>query len=187
MSDPSETDLAEQLAQGDLVAPVPLGASWLVPLRISGTGAAHRPLHSEFVWRSPTVWLTEKMQQRCTGLLVVIDHPVGGLLDGLADLRERMVGVTILGFVRGSELWAVARVFEESLATLIATGSIDTSPSVTFAPGGTSTVKLADGAALVVEGTPALLDHISLCHAGVWSKGSPTGDKDNVNRETIDA
>ena len=159
------------------------GNSWLVALRVSGTGVAWRPSLNEFCYRDPIVWLSAAMLRRCTGLPVVIEHPAAGVLD--ADtFRATIVAVTVLAFARGDELWAVARCWDGDIATAITDSNnrlllADTSPSVIFNVGETTTVALDDGTKLLVEGEPRLVDHIAIVigkagepGGGVWSRGS---------------
>jgi colicin import membrane protein len=186
----TERDLAMALARGELKAPVrvPGSNAFLVPLRFTGTGAAARPALGEIAWREPSVWLSGDMAQQICGTLVIADHPPG---DGLANLdyvRANVLGSIIFGYVLGSELWCIARTLSKDIAEAIADPqgySIDTSPMVNFAPGGTASITLDSGDTLLCEGTPASIDHLAVLisprrgpGAGVWSKGAEASGAD---------
>jgi D-arabinose 1-dehydrogenase-like Zn-dependent alcohol dehydrogenase len=49
----NEMDLARLIAAGEAPSPSPFGTSYLVALRVSGTGLADRPSLNERVWRDP--------------------------------------------------------------------------------------------------------------------------------------
>lgn len=168
----TELELATQLAAGAFRGPVSLGASWLVVVRITGSGVAWRQAHEEFCWRSPAVWSTPKMARRCAGLAVLVGHPAEGVVSNLEDFQTRCVGVVLLAFARGEDLMAVARIFDQELAVAVAEGRVSTSPSCTFSPGATASITLPSGETLVVEGEPALLDHLALVRegGGVWDR-----------------
>jgi colicin import membrane protein len=71
--------------------------------------------------------------------------------------------VTVLGYVRDEELWAVARILDNGANNILASGAYeDTSPAVTFAPGTGARIDI-DGKSLLIEPNPMLLDHVSLC------------------------
>src|SRR6202035_4112895 len=84
------------------------------------------------------------------------------------------VGITMHGFVRGGDLWAIARILDSGANGILAAGAYeDTSPAVTFAPGTGTRIEI-DRKALLVEPPPMLLDHVALAAKGVWTRdGSP--------------
>src|ERR1700731_3885339 len=104
----NELEIAQRIADGSLPSPQHFGASWYWAIRISGTGCAWRESVGEFCWREPNVWLSPAMCRRAACLPVLIDHPESGVLNS-AEFAARCVGVTVRGYVRGSELWAIAR------------------------------------------------------------------------------
>jgi hypothetical protein len=72
---------------------------------------------------------------RAASLPVLIDHPASGTLNS-PEFAARCVGVTVHGYVRIDELWAIARVLDSGANEILAAGAYeDTSPAVTFAPG----------------------------------------------------
>jgi hypothetical protein len=180
----TELDIARAIAEGTLPSPQHIENSYLVALRISGTGCAWRPAHREFCWRAPEIWLSAVMMRRCTGLFVVVEHPPGadGLLT-LPFLRQSIVGVCVFPFVRDAELWTVARLLSREAAEAISDPDgfeVDTSPCVLFDPGATasSMLTLGRGEKLLVEPVPQRIDHLALVitptgdAGGVWSRGN---------------
>jgi colicin import membrane protein len=124
------------------------------------------------------------MVARVPGLPVIAEHPPGkGTLDG-PEFYRRIVGICILGFVEGDELWAVCRVVDDHAATILTSGFYDTSPSVVFAdPDQNVVLKIGDGDDLhdlMIEGTPSFLDHVALVdtstgNVGVWTRDADIG------------
>ena len=111
-------------------------------------------------------------------LPVLVDHPKIGVLTS-AEFAARCVGVTVLGYVRGSELWAIARILDAGANEILVTGQYeDTSPAVTFEPSSGARIAV-DGKTLLVEPPPMLLDHACLTARGVWTRdGSPGVDNE---------
>lgn len=176
----TELEVAELVARGELPPAYRFANSWYVPMRISGTGAAYRASLGEFVWREPHVWLSPLMQRRVLGLPLVAEHPPADTLDS-AEFYTRILGILVYAFVRDESLWGVARLFDGELAAGLVRWAgeytADTSPGVAFATGETQKITLDSGDVLVVENTPALLDHLAVVvtapgqPGGVWSKG----------------
>jgi hypothetical protein len=182
----NELQVAERIADGTLSSPQQFGASWYWAIRISGVGCAWRESVNEFCWREPAVWLTPEMCMRATGLPVLVDHPERGVLNS-PEFAARCVGVTVLGYINdgGDELWAIARILDSGANAILAAGAYeDTSPAVTFAPGTGVRIDVG-GAALLLEPSPMLLDHICLTAKGVWTRDGQPG-VDNSNIETTE-
>jgi hypothetical protein len=179
----TETDLAEAIASGELPSPQPLGGSWLIGMRISGTGAAYRSLLGEFCWREPAIWLTATMSRRWCGVPVVLRHPDGLTLTSGA-YQNSVLGAIVFSWIKGDELWGIARTYSNALAAELIQGdslvSFDTSPAVVFDPDTLATIELDGGERLLVEGDPVLIDHLAILITpagevgGVWSKDDAT-------------
>ena len=91
---------------------------------------------------------------------MLIDHPASGTLNS-PEFAARCVGVTTYGYVRGNELWAIARILDSGANEILIAGAYeDTSPAVTFAPGTGARIEI-DGKALLIEPEPMLLDHVA--------------------------
>jgi hypothetical protein len=170
----NELQLAERIAIGDLPSPQEFMNSYFWAIRISGTGAAWRASEGEFVWREPEIWLTPEMCTRAASMPVLVDHPEKGVLNS-PEFAMRAVGVTVHGYVRGDELWAVARILDSGANEILLAGAYeDTSPAVTFAPGTGARIEI-DGKALLIEPDPMLLDHVCLTAKGTWTRDGPPG------------
>jgi hypothetical protein len=176
----NELVIAKRIADGTLTSPQQFGASWYWAIRISGVGCAWRESMQEFCWREPAVWLSPEMCARAASLPVLVDHPASGTLNS-PEFAARCVGLTVFGFLKGAELWAVARVLDSGANEILAAGAYqDTSPAVTFAPGTGSRIDIG-GKSLLVEPEPLLLDHIALCARGVWSRDSAPEGVETTN------
>jgi colicin import membrane protein len=183
----NELQLAKRIADGTLPSPQQFGASWHWAIRISGVGCAWRESMNEFCFREPGIWLSPEMCARAASLPVLVDHPESGTLNS-AEFAARCVGVTVLGYVRGDELWAIARILDKGANEILLTGAYqDTSPAVTFAPGTGARIDIG-GKALLIEPAPLLLDHIALVARGVWRRdGTPGVESTNLEEELVSA
>jgi hypothetical protein len=170
----NERDVALQIAAGTLESPQRFANSFFWAIRISGVGCAWRESIQEFCWRDAGIWLSPEMCARATGLPVLIDHPEKGTLSS-QEFADSCVGMTTYAYVKGDELWAVARVLDSGANEILLEGAYeDTSPAVIFAPGTGAKIDIG-GKSLLVEPDPMLLDHIALCARGVWTRESDPG------------
>jgi 8-oxo-dGTP pyrophosphatase MutT (NUDIX family) len=175
--DMHELDIAKAMAAGDLTSPQRYSNMLLVAIRITGTGLAYRPSHDEYPWRDPALYLNEEFLQRCNGLPVILEHPRKSMLN-TKEYRDRNIGSVFLPFIRGNEVWAIAKVFDMDVAEMIETERMSTSPGLTC-DGVEVTMK--DGTTLLIENEPDVLDHIALLFShpqgtgkggtGVWDQG----------------
>lgn len=180
-----ETELANAIANGELDSPQWFLNSWYFKLRVSGTGASYRAALDEYVWRDPAIYLSEEFLKRCY-VPVIIEHPDKMMLD-TEEYRSRNIGMSVLPYIAdregrmnpdGPDVWTVARIIDRPAADFMRKHQVSTSPSVVFPPDGgdNTTVDLTDGKHLLIEGKPALIDHIAIASAGVWDKGEePSG------------
>jgi len=169
---PSELAVAKTIAEGAMPSPSFHCGSMFVLLRISGTGVSYRAKHDQYVYRSPELWLSDQFAARCAGLPVLVGHPDSGVVDGRENAL-RNVGSIMFAFPRGADLMGIARIVDEDAQRAISALDLDTSPAVIFAsPDHNVVLELEDDdTPLVVEGEPAMLDHVALCEAGVWGAG----------------
>jgi hypothetical protein len=173
----TELALAEAIRDGKAPSPVHLENFSLYDLRITGTGAAYRLGKDEYAWKDKTIYLNDRFLVRCNGLPVVFDHPVDGMVNG-EEFQDRIVGMIVLPYIKGDEVWGIARIYDQPTKELLDNGKIaSTSPGVQFGKGNDNRkVKFEDDAQILIEGTPAILDHLALCERGVWDKlGEPSG------------
>ncbi len=166
----TELDVIRGVRDGNLPSPTVFYNAGFYLLRVSGTGAAWRASVKEFCWREPATWLSDHMCRRWVAVPVILMHPPDSILD-TKNFVERVCGSIVSVFVRGNELWCVARILDADAAELLRTCETDTSPAVIFAPGSMATFTLKDGEKMLVEPEPVLCDHLAICRAGTWSKG----------------
>ncbi|CDY79470.1 Phage protein [Caballeronia glathei] len=181
----TETEVAQAIAAGDFTSPQFVRNMWMFDIRITGTGTSFRSKDNEYVYRPPENYLNDEFLARCNGLPVIVDHPEKATLDS-QEFNNRIVGTVLLPYIKGDEVWAVARIYDEATATLMSQEQLSTSPSVVFRNPDleNSTVTLDGGQPLLIEGKPILLDHIAVCEVGVWDKGGPpTGVSTNHVQE----
>ncbi|HAP0139727.1 TPA: DUF2213 domain-containing protein [Escherichia coli] len=170
----TELEVAERIRDGTVPSPVKFSNMWLVNLRITGTGLAYRAGLKEHVWRDPKLYLNQEFLRRCNGLPVIANHPDDAVLTE-EDFKSRIVGCVMLPYIRGDEVWAVCRVYLQSIVEEITEGDVSTSPSVVFnSTSGNVEVQEGD-TSFLIEGVPFLVDHIALVtkdhgSLGVWDK-----------------
>lgn len=170
----TELEVAERIRDGTVPSPVKFSNMWLVNLRITGTGLAYRAGLKEHVWRDPKLYLNEEFLRRCNGLPVIANHPDDAVLTE-EDFKSRIVGSVMLPYIRGDEVWAVCRVYLQSIVEDITEGDVSTSPSVVF-NSTSGNVEVQEGDTnFLIEGVPFLVDHIALVtkdhgSLGVWDK-----------------
>lgn len=173
----SDHETAEAVRDGTLPSPTTYydldgnRAFDLFDLRITGTGAAWRESLGEYGIRDPALWTSPEFVTRCNGLMVIQDHPDGAGLNH-EEFQQRAIGSIVLPYVKGDEVWGIAKIFDEDAALMMQTTHRSTSPGVT-PPRGAKATPLESGAQVLDEGLPLVLDHLAVCAAGVWDKGGP--------------
>jgi 8-oxo-dGTP pyrophosphatase MutT (NUDIX family) len=178
----NETDIAEAIRDRKLTSPQKFENVWLFDMRITGTGTAYRHRYDEYAYRPPENYLTPDFLKRCNGLPVVWEHPPKEKLD-TKEFLNRVIGAIMLPYIRGDEVWGVARIYDDEAAEKMTNEQLSTSPGVVFRKtDGNFHATADDGSNLLIEGSPSLLDHLAVCELGVWDKGGPP-----VGIETADA
>ncbi len=172
----NELDMAKRIQSGELLSPQHYENIWLFDVRVTGTGTSYRTALDEYVYRPPEEFLTDEFVERCNGLPVIFEHPKKTILNTV-EYSDRAIGNIILPYIKGSEVWGIAKIYDDDAAKLMATTHITTSPAVVFRDAGsTETINLSGGQSVLIEGKPSYLDHLAICEAGVWDKGGePTG------------
>jgi hypothetical protein len=181
-----EAQTARAMAAGELTSPQHYGNSWLFNLRITGTGGSYRAAHDEYVWRDKSLYLNQGFLDRCNGLPVILEHPNKEMLN-TEEYRKRNIGSITYPYIKGDEVWGIARILDEQAAHLMERLDLSTSPAVVFLPrSGNERIDAGDGKHLLIEGKPDLLDHLAICWEGVWDKGGPPAGVEvtSVNRRT---
>jgi 8-oxo-dGTP pyrophosphatase MutT (NUDIX family) len=182
-----ELGIARAMSEGRLTSPQRYKNVTLWAMRITGTGVALRSAvkdksgnvirGEEFPWRDPALYLNDEFLARCNGLAVVWLHPKKAILDSKA-FSESIVGTIMLPYIRGNEVWGIAKVYDDDANAMMLAGKMSTSPAVVVSDPNSPSYKLTmeDGATLLIEGKPSLLDHLAICERGVWDKGGePAG------------
>lgn len=170
----NELGVARAIAVGDLTSPQRYGNVSLFNMRITGTGVSYRSSVDEFVYRRPENYLTEDFLARCNGLQVIMLHPAKAMLTS-KEFGARTVGAMMLPYLKGDEVWGVAKIYDDDAIELLNTKQMSTSPAVLLG-GDDHRVKMEDGSDLLIEGKPSLVDHLAICERGVWDKGgTPSG------------
>ena len=176
-----ELSIAEAMRDGLLVSPQQYQNLWLFDIRITGTGLAYRSRQKEHVWRDSSIYLNDRFLARCNGLPVIWQHPDSAILN-TKEYAERNIGSVFLPYIKGDEVWAIAKILDAGAAKELGNTLLSTSPAVVLRDVNKAKVTLDDGTALLIEGVPSLLDHIAICVQGVWDKGgAPAGVRtDNI-------
>lgn len=169
----NELDLARAIRDGVLTSPQHYENVWLFAIRITGTGMAYRTGLQEVAVRDPADYLNEDFLERCQGLPVILHHPKNIILDS-KEYEDRNVGSIMLPYIKGNEVWGIAKVMDEATAKMMLSMPLSTSPAVAWRDANTE-VEI-NGTKYLIEGKPSLLDHVAICPQGVWDKGGdPTG------------
>jgi hypothetical protein len=172
----TETDVAQLMADDLLPSPQMYANVGLFAIRITGTGLAYRSSIKENVWRDPSLYLNDEFLKRCNGLMVIMDHPESAVLTS-KEFKDRAVGSIMLPYIKGDEVWGIAKIYDQDAVNEICEGEISTSPSVVFDnTAENTTLTTENGEPLLIEGVPFLLDHIAIVtkargSKGVWDKG----------------
>ncbi len=172
----NELDIARAMAAGDLTSPQKYMGLNLFNMRITGTGQAYRTAHKEYVWRDPSLYLNDDFLARAAGIEVIWEHPDKQILDS-KEYAQRTIGSIMLPYIKGDEVWGIARIRDSEAADMMEKGQLSTSPSVVLSDDRNTVVKnYRDKKPLLIEGDPKLLDHLAVCEQGVWDKGGqPVG------------
>lgn len=168
--DMDELGVARAMRDGDLHGPQAYENICLFALRITGTGMAFRHKWGEFVQRDPALYLNNDFLARCNGLPVVMEHPEGSVLNS-EEFSDRTIGTIMLPYIKGDEVWGIAKIYDATAAKMMKDEQLSTSPAVVWRdPDVNTRLETQDGTVLI-EGKPSLLDHLAVCRQGVWDKG----------------
>jgi 8-oxo-dGTP pyrophosphatase MutT (NUDIX family) len=181
----NELDVARAIQNGQLTSPQQFENVTLFAMRVTGTGLSYRDKIGEHVWRTPEIYLSPEFVERCNALPVVMMHPKKKAALDTEEFVHRIVGIIMFAYVKGDEVWGIARIYDADAASLMIENKLSTSPAVMFRdPSVNSRVRLEDGSPLLIEGEPTLLDHLAICEKGVWDKDGPPAGID-VSEESF--
>ena len=178
----NELDIAKAIQRGELSSPQYYESMALFDVRVTGTGTSYRTGLDEYVYRPPENFLSDEFLERCVGLPLIFEHPENSILN-TEEFRNRSIGSVILPYIKGDEVWGIAKVYDDDAAIAMQSTHVSTSPAVAFrTAGSTETIELDDGKSVLIEGNPSYLDHLAICERGVWDKGGePAGINNGDN------
>lgn len=192
--DMNELDIARAIQAEELTSPQQFASFLLIAIRITGTGASYRPKDKQFVWREPAYYCNPEFVQRCSGLPVIWKHQTSGELLDSQDFVERIVGMIFLPFIRGEEVWGIAKIYDAECAKYLISIKASTSPFIAFTEGNSgTTIQQSDGKKLLIEGPPDIVDSVALLPStgpgatpGVWDKGMPISGVESVTADSAE-
>lgn len=181
-----ELGIARAMAASELTSPQTYHNVTLWAMRITGTGVSYRPSLDEFVYRPPEDYLNPDFLARCSGLAAIVEHPPNATMDS-KEFGARVVGAVMLPYIKADEVWGIVKVYDDETNKALHDEEASTSPTVVLRKGGSTSMTLDDGSRLLIEGKPALIDHVALLPRGgkgVWDKG---GEATGVDRAGVEA
>lgn len=171
--------ISQRIIDGDLKSPyIPAGENEYpaedaiyVDMRITGTGKTLRNkkfngqevvdkngnIIQDVYYRPPEEFLTPEFVQACNGLPVTIQHPDDNFHMGNIDF---FIGTIIHPYIKGTEVWGVARIYDGRFFEAIHKGISSTSPSVI-----SDDVLQEDGSYKEVFKS---INHVALVPVGHW-------------------
>ena len=175
MNDLDYNQIINGLQNGELKSPQRIGESLYIVLRITGTGITERyklndngePILKDGkpevykINRLESEFLSEDFLNACNGIPVLLDHPHTNdqLIDG-ENFKEHIVGTIVKAFVKGKEVWGIARILDPNVLSMILSKMKSTSPAVT------SRNEIGDND--IVNEHFERIDHVALVSDGYW-------------------
>lgn len=150
----------------DDVGLIEVDNSFYIPLRVTGTGESLRNERGGVIVedRQQSEFFTTKVLEACAHLPVTLGHPDGMLNEkGLVDAP--IVGTTILSYIKGDEIWAVAKIYDKSILEKLGREINSTSPGVV-------SISQDRGDGVYAE-KPLEINHLALVDRGHWDKNTP--------------
>lgn len=182
-----DTDIAIAMEHGKIEGVVDKGDYYLVNLRITGTGVKTRIIDGQAVEidRPAEYFLSAHFLQECRGLPVTVEHPEERV--NKQTFSECVIGTVFHPYIKGEEVWGVAKIYNTPVIKEIIATEPSTSPNVLSAN------------LFFKHGEPRIEDyesinHVAIVREGFWDNGYPAiitkeGDmeekKDNLSKEAI--
>jgi hypothetical protein len=118
---------------------------------------------------------------------VILQHPPNKTLTS-EEFAKRIVGTIMLPYIRGDEVWGIAKILDAEAADAMQSLPLSTSPSVIIKKSESRSTEMKDGRTLLIEGEPYLIDHLAVVPSGVWDRGEgPNGieitERNNMSDE----
>ena len=163
--------IAEKMATGEITGIIATDKCLLVPMRITGTGITERDNNGTKynIDRPAETFLTDRFLQQCAGLPVAFLHPSdgnGGYTSVNYDnWKDYIVGSIFYPFIKETEVWGVAKIFDLSMLDAFNEGILSTSPFVT-------SQNIADANGDLTERLEDI-NHVAIVKAGHWDTDAP--------------
>lgn len=152
-----------------------------VPLRITGTGKAERYNENglaRIVDRKLEMFGSDEWMQIYKNIPIVLEHPKddGGNCVRAGYENGLFIGNTIDAYIKGSEIWGIARLYEKEVIEALKSGEeLSTSPHF-------STKEVLQDDEIYVE-IPLNINSLAIVSQGFWDKKStePAIDTSEIN------
>jgi len=176
-------EIALEMAEGKINSLVDRGDYTLCNMRITGTGEKARTIEGievPFI-RPPEYFLSDEFLNECNGLPVALFHPrtKNAKIDD-ETFNLCTAGTIFYPYIKGDEVWGIAKIYNKEAINAIASGVQSTSPLLT------SVSTLENGKA--VEDFQSI-NHLAIVPAGFWDCDDPAiilkGDKDMADEKPI--
>jgi colicin import membrane protein len=159
-----EIEIINKMITGEIIGPVITATHFLMNIRITGTGETIREYDGrQYVFNRPAgVFLSDKFLQMCNGLPVAWLHPSDRGEVRYSNFKEYIIGTIVKPYVKGIEVWGIAKIFDLTKLDEIYNGVESTSPYVT-----SKNVGLPDGR---VEEELQSINHVAIVPSGHWDQ-----------------
>lgn len=154
-----------------------------MPVRITGSGYNIRKNRDDEIIladRNQAEFFSPAFIEHCKSLPIIVNHPDDKDMLHSENLQDNaIIGNTIDAFIKGDELWGIARIYDKTLLSKIAQGLIkSTSPGVRI-------VYANDSDPIVNTEIPYDINHLAFCEKGHWDKDGQSIGFDNSKHERI--
>lgn len=154
-----------------------------IPVRITGSGYNLRKNKDDeliLADRNQAEFFSPAFIEHCKSLPIIVNHPQNKDMLHSQNLNDNaIIGNTIDAWIKGDELWGIARIYDKTLLDKIANGLIkSTSPGVRI-------VYANDSDPIVNTEIPYDINHLAFCEKGHWDKDGQSIGFDNSKHERI--
>lgn len=153
-----------------------------IPVRVTGVGETIRidengnPYVEE---RLKAEYFTPEVLAACSRLPITLDHPEGQLLSPKTIDKAKIIGLTLHAYIKGEEIWAIAKVFDKSIIKLFGKEICSTSPGISCF----YVIITDDGK---IKECPSEINHLAFVSRGHWDQKEGSVGFDNTPHERID-
>ena len=153
-----------------------------IPVRVTGVGDTIRIDESGNPYveeRLKAEYFTPEVLAACSHLPITLEHPEGQLLSPKTIDKAKIIGLTLHAYIKGEEIWAIAKVFDKSIIKLFGKEIWSTSPGISCF----YVIITNDGK---VKEAPAEINHLAFVSRGHWDQKVGSVGFDNTSYERID-